>query len=449
RPRARHPAPGDAVRRADERAGPGAGRGGPHRPARPRRRRPDHDRRHARDGVRARGRRPVRVHGSRADRRGRPARRVLRPPPEPAPAGLPVPPHRTREAAGGITAAAVGDLILDEPDPRGLPAPPADPAALDALADAGVDVVTLAGNHIADAGPVGVTDTVAHARKAGMVPTGAGANLTEARTPAIVERGGLRVGVLSYNCVGPRESWATSRKAGCAYVHVLTHYELDYASPGSPPKTYTFADPDSLDAMADDVARLRAEADVVLVGLHKGIGHTPAAIAMYEKPEARAAIDAGADAVFGHHAHIMRGIEVHRGRPIFHGLGNFVTVTRALTPGDGADSPERLTWAKRRKELYGFEPDPALPYYPFHPESRNTVVAVCRFDENGLVEAGFVPCWIDDAGRPVPLPEGPENARVADYVASITRTAGLNGEFVRRGAEVLVTGAGSTKESTA
>ncbi|HLU56336.1 MAG TPA: CapA family protein [Pseudonocardia sp.] len=381
-----------------------------------------------------------------------------------------------------ITVAAVGDLILDEPDPAGflapaapllrsadvtvghvevphsttttevstdVPAPPADPAALDALADAGVDVVTLAGNHIADAGPVGVTDTVAHARKAGMVPTGAGANLTEARTPAIVERGGLRVGVLSYNCVGPRESWATSRKAGCAYVHVLTHYELDYASPGSPPKTYTFADPDSLDAMADDVARLRAEADVVLVGLHKGIGHTPAAIAMYEKPVARAAIDAGADAVFGHHAHIMRGIEVHRGRPIFHGLGNFVTVTRALTPGDGADSPERLTWAKRRKELYGFEPDPALPYYPFHPESRNTVVAVCRFDENGLVEAGFVPCWIDDAGRPVPLPEGPENARVADYVASITRTAGLNGEFVRRGAEVLVAGAGSTKESTA
>jgi poly-gamma-glutamate synthesis protein (capsule biosynthesis protein) len=380
-----------------------------------------------------------------------------------------------------ITVAAVGDLILDEPDPAGflapaapllraadvtvghvevphsttttevstdIPAPPADPAALGALADAGVDVVTLAGNHIADAGPVGVNDTVAHARKAGLVPTGAGANLAEARTPAVVERGGLRIGVLSYNCVGPRESWATSRKAGCAYVHVLTHYELDYASPGSPPKTYTFADPDSLDAMADDVARLRTEADVVLVALHKGIGHTPATVAMYEKPVARAAIDAGADAVFGHHAHIMRGIEVHRGRPIFHGLGNFVTVTRALTPGGGADSPERLAWAERRKALYGFAPDPAMPYYPFHPESRNTVVALCRFDGNGLVEAGFAPCWIDDAGRPVPLPEGPENARVTGYVEQITRTAGLNGEFVRRGAEVLVAGAGHTAPTT-
>src|SRR5690349_20893321 len=98
--------------------------------------------------------------------------------------------------------------------------------------------------------------------------------------------------------------------------------------------------------------------------MHKGVGHTPAALAMYERPVARAAIDAGAHAVFGHHAHIMRGIEIHRGRPIFHGLGNFVTVTRALTP-DG-DNAERAAWAKRRVELYGFSPDPAMPYYPFH-----------------------------------------------------------------------------------
>jgi poly-gamma-glutamate capsule biosynthesis protein CapA/YwtB (metallophosphatase superfamily) len=374
-----------------------------------------------------------------------------------------------------ITVASVGDLILDEPDPASflapsapllraadvtighvevphstatveystdVPAPPADPAGLAALADAGFDVVTLAGNHIYDAGHVGIADTVAHARKAGIVPTGAGADLDEARAPAVVERGGLRVGVLSYNCVGPRESWATSRKPGCAYVHVLTHYELDYASPGSPPKTYTFADPDSLDAMAEDVQRLRAEADVVLVSLHKGIGHTPAAIAMYEKPVARAAIEAGADAVFGHHAHIMRGIEVHRGKPIFHGLGNFVTVTRALTPGAGADSAERRAWAERRKVLYGFAPDPAMPYYPFHPESRNTVIALCRFDAGGLVEAGFAPCWIDDAGRPVPLSSGEENQRVAEYVEQITKAGGLNAGFLPRDGEVLLAGVG-------
>jgi poly-gamma-glutamate synthesis protein (capsule biosynthesis protein) len=370
-----------------------------------------------------------------------------------------------------ITVAAVGDLILDEPDPASflapsapllraadvavghvevphststvqastdVPAPPADPAALGALADAGFDVVTLAGNHIYDAGEVGIADTVAHARKAGLVPTGAGANLDEATTPAVVERGGLRVGVLSYNCVGPRESWATSRKPGCAYVHVLTHYELDHASPGGPPKVYTFADPDSLERMAADVRRLRDEADVVLVALHKGIGHTPAAVAMYESPVARAAVDAGADAVLAHHAHIMRGIEVHRGRPIFHGLGNFVTVTRALTPSQSAGSAETKAWAERRKALYGFAPDPAMPHYPFHPESRNTVVAFCRFDAGGIVEAGYLPCWIDDRGRPVPLPDGADHQRVDGYVRRITEEAGWDAGFTRRGTEVLV-----------
>lgn len=369
-----------------------------------------------------------------------------------------------------ITIASVGDLILDEPDPASflapssdllrsadvtighvevphstttaqqstdVPAPPADPAALKALSAAGFDIVTLAGNHIYDAGDVGVADTVAHARDAGLVPTGAGANLTEARTPAIVERGGLRVGVLSYNCVGPRESWATSKKPGCAYVHVLTHYELDHASPGGPPKIYTFADPDSLEAMTDDIRALRADVDVLLVSLHKGVGHTPAAVAMYEKPVARAAIDTGADAVFGHHAHIMRGVETHRGKPIFHGLGNFVTVTRALTPGTG-DSAEREAWARRRRELYGFAPDPRMPAYPFHPESRNTAIAWLSFDRGGLTGAGFVPCRIDERGAPVPCGGTPDGDQVTGYVQDITHRAGLNGRFATRGDRVVL-----------
>ncbi|SFJ43182.1 poly-gamma-glutamate synthesis protein (capsule biosynthesis protein) [Amycolatopsis sacchari] len=370
-----------------------------------------------------------------------------------------------------ITVGAVGDLILDEPDPdsflapaapvlRGMdlaighievphstttvqrstdvPAPPADPAALKAVSAAGFHVATLAGNHIYDAGDEGLADTIAHARAAGLETAGAGPDLAEARRPAVVERGGLRFAVLSYNCVGPRDSWATSRKPGCAYVRVLTHYELDHASPGGPPEVFTFADPASLALMEEDVRRARADADVVLVSLHKGVGHTPAVVAMYESPVARAAIDAGADAVFSHHAHIMRGIEVHKGRPIFHGLGNFVTVTHALTPSAGTGADELRAWAERRTKLYGFAPDPDMPYYPFHPESRNTAIAVCRFDENGLREAGFVPCRIDDRGRPVPVGGTPEGAEVTRYIEDITREAGLNGRFTAHGAEVRI-----------
>jgi poly-gamma-glutamate capsule biosynthesis protein CapA/YwtB (metallophosphatase superfamily) len=369
----------------------------------------------------------------------------------------------SRAGAGdgdAVTLLAVGDLILDEPDPdsffapsapllasadlaighvevphtdRGeesgtdVPAPPAPVAHLAALARAGFGVATLAGNHIADQGRAGITDTVAELRRLGLATAGAGPDLPAARAPAVVERNGLRIGVLSYNCVGPRESWATSAKAGCAYVRVLTHYELDHASPGGPPEIFTFATPASLAAMASDVAALAVSADVVVVALHKGVGHTPAAIADYEGQVARAAVDAGAHVVLGHHAHIMRGIEVHRGRPIFHGLGNFVTVTRALAVEDNA-SPERLAWARRRRELFGFEPDPDMPTYPFHPESRHTIVARIVVGREGVREAGFVPCWIDGAARPVPCAPG-EGAATVAYVERITAAAGLRTRF--------------------
>lgn len=364
----------------------------------------------------------------------------------------------------------VGDLILDEPDPdsffapsrellrsadlaighvevphtaRGIeasndiPAPPADPAHLAALQRAGFGVITLAGNHIADLGPAGIEDTVAELRHLGMLTTGAAMNLAAARAPAIAERAGQRIGVLSFNCVGPRESWATSKKAGCAYVKVLTHYELDYASPGGPPNVYTFCAPESLEAMARDVAALAAQVDVVIVAFHKGAGHLPARIEWYERQVARAAIDAGAHVVIGHHAHILRGIEFHRGRPIFHGLGNFVCVTRALS-GPAGDSPERQAWAERRQKLFGFAPDPAMPAYPFHPESRHTFVARCRVNSAGDVEASLVPCWIDARARPVPLGRSPEGEATLAYIRDITARARFAASFHWDGDMVMV-----------
>jgi Bacterial capsule synthesis protein PGA_cap len=181
---------------------------------------------------------------------------------------------------------------------------------------------------------------------------------------------------------------------------------------------------------------LRAAVDVVVIAFHKGIGHLRAQVAMYEREIARAAIDAGADIVVGHHAHIMRGIEFYKGKPIYHGLGNFVTVTRALSPSN-TDTPEAAAWAKRRMELFGFAPDPSMPTYPFHPESRNTIIADCVVDADGTVQAGLIPCWIDDDARPVP--RGPdEGEAVVDYLSRIGEEAGLNAAYAWDGDRVVV-----------
>ena len=368
-----------------------------------------------------------------------------------------------------LTVMFTGDLILDEPEPDfffsavrdtmaqadvlvghvevphttraaapgfDIPAPPSDPEHLAALPRAGVHLATLAGNHMADAGPNGIEDTIATLRGHGIGTTGAGMTLEAARQPALAERRGLRVGVLSYNAVGPRESWATVKRPGCAYVKVITHYELDYATPGGPPTIYTFNDPVTLAAMEADIERLRPSVDLLVVAQHKGIGHTPAVLAMYETALSRAAINAGADVVVGHHAHILRGIEIYRGKPIFHGLGNFVTVTKALSIGDNP-SPERLAWARRRKELFGFEPDPEYKVSPFHPEAKNTMLAFCELGDEGL-RAGFIPCWIEPSGRPIPLGRDAQGEAVAHYVQSITDRAGLNAALAWEGDRVYV-----------
>jgi len=372
--------------------------------------------------------------------------------------------------SNAVTIMAVGDLVLDEPGMDAyfapsaqvlraadlvigqievphttstesasvdIPAPPADPENLRAAAEAGVAIGTLAGNHIYDCGAQGISDTIAYAEQFGIATTGAGADLDAARRPAVVTRGGRSIGVVSYNCVGPRESWATSKKAGAAYVRVITHYELEGANPGGPPRIYSFCDPDSLASFRADVAAAASAVDTLIVALHKGIGHTPVEIAAYEFEVARAAIDAGAAGVVAHHAHIMRGVEVYRGRPIFHGLGNFVTVTHALTL-DGPNTPEREAWARRRRKLFGFSPDPAMPSYPFHPESRNTAIAVLQLDADGAMQTELIPCWIDDDAKPVPLGDDAKGREVVAYIEAITREAGLGTVFRWQGDRVIV-----------
>ena len=358
----------------------------------------------------------------------------------------------------------LGDIILDVPDPdhwlagiapltraadlaighlevphtrRGVelagdvPAPGADPDHLAALARARISAVSLAGNHIADCGAIGIADTIAELDRLGIAHSGAGADLEAALAPAVIERGGRRIALLSFNAVGPEISWAGPAKAGSAYVKV----RAADGGPSRPQADLVEADPQSAAAMAETIARARTDADLVIVALHKGITHRPAALAPYERPLAFAAIDAGADIVVGHHAHIARGIEFHRGNPIFHGLGNGVVVTHALSPAQ--DHPARAEWAERRKRMFGFEPDPAYTLAPFHPEAEKGMIGRVRWHLDGRLETGFIPIWSEPPGRPVPA--GARATDIADYIDEIGRKAGLppliredRGDWVRQ-----------------
>ena len=359
--------------------------------------------------------------------------------------------HESKDPSNPATILLTGDLVLDLPDPdhwlsgiapairkadlaighlevphttslaemKGdVPAPGADPANLAALKRAGFDAVTLAGNHIADCGPAGIADTIAELDRLGIAHCGAGNNLAQARRPAMLECGGRTIAVLSYNCVGPEAAWATDQSAGCAYLPIATEDGSRVAPAG--PLTQPL--PEAFAILEADIAAARDQAEMVIVALHKGIVHRPALLAPYERLLATKAVDFGADVVVGHHAHILRGIEFHRGRPIFHGLGNGCVVTRALSPAQ--DHPTRREWAEQRRRLFGFEPDPDYTFAPFHPEAVNAFLARLVWHADGRIEAGFVPVHVEAPGRPVLA--GPEKSKkVSDYVRRITADAGL------------------------
>lgn len=350
-----------------------------------------------------------------------------------------------------ISVLLVGDLVLDEPDGAhwlsgiapalrqgdlaighlevphtrcsaelagDVPAPGAPPENLAAIADAGIALVSLAGNHIADCGAQGIADTRRGLADCGIAFAGAGADLAAARAPAIVERGGWRIGLLSYNCVGPQNAWAAEGQAGCAYLPVRT---VD-GSPVAPASAIAAMTDEAAEILRQDIGALQARADIVLIALHKGRVHTPALVEPYERELARAAIDAGADAVLGHHAHIVRGIEFHRGKPIFHGLGNGCVVTSALSPAQ--DHPKRREWAERRKALFGFEPDPAYTLAPFHPEALNAFIGRIDISAEGDLRVSIVPVHVEPPGRPT-LAEGARRGEIARYIETITEAAGL------------------------
>lgn len=311
---------------------------------------------------------------------------------------------------------------------------PRNPDVMTGLCSTGFNVITLAGNHVWDMGKPGIEDTISWLRNRGIMTTGAGINIKEARRPALIERNGTRFGFLAYNCVGPKENWASADKSGCAYVNIVTHYELDHANPGGTPSIYTTIDLDTLEAMQNDIRKLRPLCDVLVVSFHKGLVHTPIEVLKYERHLSYAAIDSGADLILGHHAHILHGIEVYKGRAIFHSLGNFaVSLRMSVDPNKGQEQ-----WALRRKRLFNFEPDPEYPTYPFHPEAVHTIIVKCVVNRGMISRVSYLPCLINKKGQPEILKHDQRGQDNFEYVDKITREAGLNARFEWDGDEVLI-----------
>ena len=178
----------------------------------------------------------------------------------------------------------------------------ANPIAAAALKRAGFSVLTLANNHMMDYGDEGLRDTLATLSRHGIAHAGAGLSLADARRATVVVARGTRVAFLAYSLTFPAEFYAGPNRPGTA--------------PGYAPH------------VREDIRRAKAESDYVVVSFHWGAERAEFP-KQYQMETARLAIDAGADAVIGHHPHVLQGIEFYRGKPILYSLGNFAFGSRS------------------------------------------------------------------------------------------------------------------------
>jgi len=207
----------------------------------------------------------------------------------------------------------------------------------------GVDAVSLANNHAADPGWDAVRTMAEELELAGLVTLGLGEDAEDAFQPELRNVQGLDIALLAATCVGRRAQHAQNGRPGVAGVRVRTRYESDAErveqEPGKPPRTLTSVDPDDRRRLIRAVARARDMAPFVVVAMHWGVTWFEEPVA-YQRELGRDLVEAGASVIFGSHSLTLQGVEVHRGAPIFYGLGSFVfnyqTPPRHRVPEDTA-----------------------------------------------------------------------------------------------------------------
>jgi poly-gamma-glutamate capsule biosynthesis protein CapA/YwtB (metallophosphatase superfamily) len=181
------------------------------------------------------------------------------------------------------------------------------PGNLPCLAAARIDCCVLANNHVMDWGPEGLDETLGALRGEGIGTAGAGRGPAEATEPGVVSRGDSRVLVFGFagpDCGVPK-SWAA--EDGELGVALLPDYSRA-----------------SCDDVLDAVRAHRSGGDLVVLSIHWG-GNWGYAVPDAHRKFAHRLIDSGAvDVVHGHSSHHPRGLEVHAGKPILYGCGDFL-----------------------------------------------------------------------------------------------------------------------------
>jgi len=363
----------------------------------------------------------------------------------------------------------------------------ADPALLAELKWAGINIVSVANNHAYNFGYGGIQTTIGHLKRHGIPYSGAGNNLQEARMPGFLDTRRGRVALISVNatfephwrageqrpdmqgrpginCLGFKTVYTVDRKAlddlkrisgmigweavkerenthgyyGRIYDDTATRFHfLDKVFElGETFRANTHCDSRDLEGNLKWVRAAAKQADYVFVSLHTHErGDSLDFPADFAREFAYACIDAGAHAILGHGSHHLRGIEIYKGRPIVHSLGDFFFEEENFMRfpqesydrmGLGMDAVA-ADWMNARSggETRGFPVDPLL---------WRTVIAIIRWEDWKVRELRLYPVvsgagtsW-GQRGRPM-LADPKEGGKILENVQNLSRTFGTTVEI--------------------
>ncbi len=246
----------------------------------------------------------------------------------------------------------------------------ADPALFKELLWMGFNLFGTANNHALDYGIEGLRIHRRHLQELGRgrAWAGTGENLAEARAPAYLETTAGRVALISCASTFPPSALAGALRAdvrgrpGINPLRFITRHQVDRATfdhlrkmkedlklrgeggvaerdtesriqvlgatyeLAERPAVITEPNAKDLQEITASIREARRQAAWVVVSIHahEGAPGDRESPAQFLVSFAHAAIDAGADVFVGHGPHVLRGIEIYRGKPILYSLGNFI-----------------------------------------------------------------------------------------------------------------------------
>lgn len=355
-----------------------------------------------------------------------------------------------------------------------------------ALADeikwAGFHMVARANNHSLDYSYEGLRITTDTLNKKGIAHAGVGGNLAEARSPAYHEAPFGRVALLSAS-----SSFAPWGRAGhtrpdvqgrpglsplrytTKYYIAKEHFEtmkqveqslglkafkektkklgwigaqdkegeltiggLTFIESDSP-EIDTEPNPQDVQEIAKWIKDARRQADWVLFTLHAHEAHLDRVVpAKFVVSFARACIDAGADMFIGHGPHLLRGIEIYKGKPIFYSLGNFI-FQNDLVYKHPQDIYDRfgLSLEATPADIYDTRSTNDTTGFPSDPVYWESVIAITHFEDGKLTEIELVPLCLGhekprpQRGRPF-MARGEEALKILEDIKRLSEPFGTS-----------------------